>query len=85
MVNGQLVNVRLFGGSTAVRRVVSIKRDVIVVCADEEYQAALSQGREPTGLGFPPADVIGPAEIMRRGASSEISQDDEYLRSNAGD
>jgi hypothetical protein len=82
MVNGQLVTVRLFGGSTAPRRVVSVKRDVIVVCAEEEYQNALNEGREATGLGFPREDVLEP-EPSRKGISSEKPEDNR--RSKAGD
>lgn len=58
MTKGQLVTVRLYGGITAKRRVVAVKRDVIVVCVEQEYEAAEREGREPTGLGFPYEDVV---------------------------
>ena len=57
MKKGQLVVVKLYGGKTAVRRVVAVRRDVVVICAEEEYMAAELEGREPRGLGFPIADV----------------------------
>jgi hypothetical protein len=62
MSKGQQVRVKLYGGSTALRRVVEVKRDVIVICAEEEYQQAQLEGRQPSGLGFPRADVIDRAE-----------------------
>lgn len=66
MTKGQLVTVRLYGGGTAIRRVVAVKRDVIVICAEEEYEAAEREGREPNGLGFPPEDVIGVVEPAKK-------------------
>jgi hypothetical protein len=57
MKKGQVVVVKLYGGKTALRRVVAVKRDVVVICAEEEYLAAEREGREPNGLGFPVADV----------------------------
>jgi hypothetical protein len=55
---GQSVTVKLYGGKTAKRRVVAVKGDVIVICSEEEYQAAEREGRDPSGLGFPVQDVI---------------------------
>ena len=40
MVSGQLVTVKLYGGRVAQRRVVAVKDDVIVICAEQEYKAA---------------------------------------------
>jgi hypothetical protein len=65
MVKGQLVTALLYGGGTAERRVVADKGDVIVICSEEEYQKALREGREPSGLGFPRVDVI---ELMEVGS-----------------
>jgi hypothetical protein len=56
---GQLVTVKLYGGKTAPRRLIAIKKNVVVVCSEEEYAAAKTEGREPEGLGFPAGDVIG--------------------------
>ena len=58
MSKGQIVTVKLYGGATASRRVVAVKRDVVVICAEEEYVAAQREQREPEGLGFPVADVL---------------------------
>jgi hypothetical protein len=66
---GQQVTVRLYGGETATRRVVAVKPDVVVVCHEDEYQSAMSEGREPCGLGFPHQDIVGPAH--RKEAGSE--------------
>lgn len=62
LVAGQRVKVFLYGGATAIRRVVEEREKVIVICAEEEYQRALREQREPSGLGFPRADVLGLAE-----------------------
>jgi hypothetical protein len=62
MTRGQLVTVRLYGGETAQRRVVAVKENVVVICAEEEYQTAKRQGRDPEGLGFPWIDVIEEVE-----------------------
>jgi len=78
MVDGQLVTVRLYGGATAQRRVVSVKRDVVVICAEEEYQSALREGREPSGLGFPREDVI-----ERKPSAAQMNERDR--RAEAGD
>lgn len=58
MLKGESVKVRLYGGKTATRRVVAIKRDIVVICAEEEYLAAQREHREPQGLGFPKSDII---------------------------
>jgi hypothetical protein len=79
---GQIVTVKLYGGKTAQRRVVAIKGDVIVVCAEQEFQAALRENRQPSGLGFPVEDVVNP-EISKKGAASETPV--EYHGSKAGD
>ena len=64
MSKGQLVTVRLYGGKTGIRRVVSVKRDVIVICSEDEYLNAENEGREPSGLGFPKEDVIDSRELI---------------------
>jgi hypothetical protein len=62
MTKGQVVTVKLYGGEKAQRRVVAVKEDVVVICAEEEYQTALRQGRSPEGLGFPWSDVLEEVE-----------------------
>ncbi len=86
MSKGQLIKVRLYGGQTATRRVVAVKRDVVVICSDEEYQNASLEGREPEGLGFPIADIMGdvqPEEAGRKTPGSVAARLDQ--RSMAGD
>jgi hypothetical protein len=68
---GQLVTVKLYGGKTATRRIVAVKRDVVVICTEEEYRDAELQGREPSGLGFPYEDIILPSEPLKKEAGSE--------------
>jgi len=58
MVKGELVTVKLYGGETAQRRVVSVKGNVVVICAEEEFQTAVREQREPEGLGFPISDIL---------------------------
>ena len=58
MSKGELVTVKLYGGKTAVRRVVAVKSKVIVICSEEEYVTAEREGREPSGLGFPREDIL---------------------------
>ena len=60
MTKGQVVTVLLYGGSTAERRVIAEKGDVVVVCAEEEFRAAERECREPSGVGFPRQDVLIP-------------------------
>ena len=70
MSKGECVKVRLYGGKTTIRRVVAAKRDVVVICADEEYVLAEREHREPEGMGLPRADIIEVAP-ERNGAASE--------------
>lgn len=58
MAKGQVVKVRLFGGKIAYRRVVADKDEIVVICPEDEYQNAKTEGREPLGLGFPREDII---------------------------
>lgn len=67
MKRGDIVRVRLWGGSTALRRVVAVKPKVVVICSEWEFQAAMEEKREPQGLGFPHADVM-PIEQERSNA-----------------
>lgn len=64
MSKGQVVTVRLYGGATATRRVVAVKPKVVVICAEEEYQQAKTEGREPEGLGFPLADIVSDERLQ---------------------
>lgn len=54
---GDTVQIKAWGGKTLIRRVVSIRGDTVAVCCEEEYQAARSEGRQPTAIGFKLKDV----------------------------
>jgi hypothetical protein len=66
MVKGKVVRALLHGGAEAPRRVVADKGDIVVICSEEEYQRAQREGREPSGVGFPRADVVDPTEVAVR-------------------
>jgi hypothetical protein len=77
MAKGQVVNVRLYGGAVAPRRVIADRGDVVVICSEEEYRTAEKEDREPIGLGFPRKDVIAeePArKVASRAARTESAQ-----------
>ncbi len=62
MKRGDIVTAKLFGGSTADRRVIAIRPtrggdSTVVICHENEWQAALAEGREPEGIGFPAKDI----------------------------
>ena len=84
MSEGELVTVRLYGGGTAVRRVLSIWKDVVVICSEDEFAAAQEEGREPMSLAFPKADVVdarhhaskkGPGSITPRAGVGSMAGD----------
>lgn len=54
---GQMVKLRAYGGKELVRYIISIDKDIVVVCRPEEYKLAQSEGREPIGVGFHLKDV----------------------------
>ena len=58
MTRGEKVEVRLYGGDVAVRRVLAVRESTIVICAEEEYENAAQEGRDAVGLGFPKEDVL---------------------------
>ena len=57
MEKGVLVEVVLFGGGRAKRRVVQDGGKVVIVCTESEYRRARAEGRQPEGIGFPRGDV----------------------------
>ncbi|MBI4337396.1 MAG: hypothetical protein HY683_06175 [Chloroflexi bacterium] len=61
MEAGDMVWLRAYGGEKIARRVVEVKGDVVVVCQDNEYQAAAKEGRPPIAVGFNVEDVLGEA------------------------
>jgi hypothetical protein len=80
MEEGQKVTVFLFGGGKAQRRVVADKKDVVVICSEDEYQSAIREGRPPSGLGFPREDIEEFSE--RKAIGSEMGR---MERVKAGD
>jgi hypothetical protein len=52
-----MVQVKAWRGETLTRRVVSVRGETVAVCCEEEYQAARSEGRQPSAIGFQLKDV----------------------------
>ena len=53
MVNpGSLIRLRAYGGEEIVRRVVEVQPDAVLVCSEEEYERAQTEGRKPMTVGF---------------------------------
>jgi hypothetical protein len=65
MQAGQWVRITEYGGRQGIRRVVEDGGEFVVVCNEREYAAALEQGREPEGIGFPKA-AVEPCSIQSR-------------------
>lgn len=82
MKRGQIVSVRLYGGSVVPRRVLVDRGAVVVICPEDEYQAASREEREPVGLGFPRQDVIDTAEESQRKSPTKTPR---TARAQAGD
>jgi hypothetical protein len=59
MNKGDLIRVRLCGGEVVVRRFVTHKKHLIVVCNEDEFRQSQKEGREPEGIGFPKEDILG--------------------------
>ena len=58
MKPGSLVRLRAYGGEI-VRRVVTVEERGVIICLDEEWQAAKREGRDPVAVRFKLADVLG--------------------------
>jgi hypothetical protein len=82
MEKGQIVSVRLYGGEIAPRRVLLDRGNVVVICSEEEFQAAQKEEREPSGLGFPRQDVIIPNDVQTKKIVSRVERSE---RARAGD
>lgn len=65
MKRGQKVKVRVYGGAVVERRVAETTDRLIYVTAEEEYQAARREGREPNAVGFPRDAVLQSAVKFR--------------------
>lgn len=57
MLRGQEVQVKAFGGVVLQRIVIEHLIDTVVVCDAEEWKAAMREGRQPIGIGFPVSAV----------------------------
>ena len=62
MEKGQLIRVRGYGGEELIRRLVRETDSTLVICTEQEYEAAQREGREPRAVGFPKANLI--AEML---------------------
>ncbi len=78
MVKGTMVTALLYGGGRCQRRVVCDKGDVIVICSEDEYQRAQTEGREPSGVGFPRADIIDSKDVKYE--TTHKNRDPESIR-----
>jgi len=58
LTKGEIVKVRLYGGAIELRRFLVEYKNTIVICAESEWQKAIAEEREPSGLGFPRECVI---------------------------
>ena len=58
MREGDLVRVRAYGGEQVMRRLVAVRGDILLICRDEEYEAAQREGRQPLCIGFHKEDII---------------------------
>ena len=52
MIAGQRVKVQAYGGEVLTRVVVTQVGDIVYVCREIEYGAALEVGTEPKSVGF---------------------------------
>jgi hypothetical protein len=53
------VNLTAYGNEVITRVVVAVEKGVYFVCKREEYEAAMSEGREPVCIGFRREYVVG--------------------------
>ena len=61
MEKGQVVRVMGYGGKELQRRLIRETESTVIICTEEEYEAALREGREPRGVGFPKASLVANA------------------------
>jgi len=58
MRQGDLVRLRGYEGQELVRRLVAVNGDILLICREEEYQAAQREERDPVCVGFRREDLI---------------------------
>lgn len=56
---GQKVRMRAYGGEELERLVIQEGDDFVVVCREQEFQAAEREGRRPEGVGVLKRFIIG--------------------------
>lgn len=56
--SGNLVKVRVYGGEVVTRRVVAVSDERVLICREDEYEAAQREGREPVSVGFRKGDIV---------------------------
>lgn len=61
MEKGQIVRVMGYGGEELVRRLVRETESTIIICTEQEYEAAQREGREPRAVGFPKNSLVATA------------------------
>ena len=84
---GDRVWAREYGGRDLDRRVVRELETRVVICTEEEFTRAESEGRDPDGVGFPRKDVrhhgvLGEA-TARAGSASARTPEQEDSRASA--
>jgi hypothetical protein len=52
MQKGQTITVVNFEGKKLLMRVAGLIGNVVLICRDEEFEAAKREGREPRSVGF---------------------------------
>jgi hypothetical protein len=80
---GQWVTVNAFPGKRPTVIVVEDRGDVVLICKQDEYMAAIAEGRAPIAVGFHREDVLDVVGPPKKGASSEVPI--QHRSSMAGD
>ncbi len=66
---GDIVQVKAFPNQVLERQVVSVKNSqTVLLCNEEEFQAALKEDRAPSSIGFPIHDIIEDKTELRKAA-----------------
>ena len=70
MRQGDLVRLMGYNRQELVRRLVAVNGDILLICREEEYEAARRQQRDPVCVGFRRQDLIS-----HQGAPVSAGQD----------
>jgi hypothetical protein len=69
---GDLIKLRGYKGKSIVRRFLGTRNETVLICSNDEFQAARREKRDPVAVGFQLRDVIGvQAESLGFGNSGE--------------